>query len=137
MSDVLSPELANALAATVLALHAGVVAFVVLGTLAIVAGGRRRWSWVRNRSFRLLHLAMMLVIAVQAWFGRICPLTVWEQALRNRAGQATYGDSFMQHWLSRLLFFEAPWWAFVVTYTAFLGLVLACWWWVRPRARHG
>jgi hypothetical protein len=135
--ESLPPVLANALAATVLILHAGIVAFVVLGTAAILAGGRLRWSWVRNRSFRLLHLVMMIVIALQAWLGRICPLTVWEQALRNRAGQATYDVSFMQHWLSRLLFFDAPWWAFVATYTAFLALVVACWWWVRPRSPLG
>jgi hypothetical protein len=39
----------------------------------------------------------------------------------------------MQHWLSRLIFFDAPWWAFVAAYSAFAALVAACWWWVRPR----
>ncbi|HRO28516.1 MAG TPA: DUF2784 domain-containing protein [Luteimonas sp.] len=123
----MSPGLAAVLADAILALHVGVVGFVVLGTGAILVGGPRGWGWVRGFSFRATHLALMLVIALQAWLGRLCPLTTWEQALRNRAGQDTYGESFIQHWLSRLIFFEAPWWAFVLAYSAFAALVLACW----------
>jgi hypothetical protein len=129
----LSPSLAQLLADALLALHVGIVAFVVLGTLLILLGGWRGWPWVRNSWFRVVHLGLMAFIALQAWLGRLCPLTLWEQALRKRAGQATYGESFMQHWLSRLIFFDAPWWSFVAAYTAFAALVVACWWWVRPR----
>jgi hypothetical protein len=114
----------------------GIVAFVVLGMLAIAVGGPLGWRWVRNRAFRIAHLVLMVFIALQAWLGQLCPLTVWEQALRNRAGQATYGESFIQHWLSRIIFFEAPWWSFVAAYTAFAALVIACWWWVPPRRRR-
>jgi hypothetical protein len=129
MTDTSARWLADAL----LALHVGIVAFVVLGTLLVVIGGWRGWSWVRNRPFRIVHLGLMVFVALQAWLGRLCPLTVWEQALRNRAGQATYGESFMQHWLSRLIFFDAPWWVFVAAYTVFAALVVGCWWWLRPR----
>ena len=85
---------------------------------------------------RNIRLGKIAVIALQAWMGRLCPLTTWEQALRNRAGQDTYGESFIQHWLSRLIFFDAPWWAFVFAYTAFAGLVAWCWWRWPPRARR-
>ena len=132
----MSPTLAAGLADAILVLHAGVVAFVVLGTLAIAAGGPLGWCWVRGRAFRIAHLALVAVIALQAWTARLCPLTTWEQALRNRAGQDTYGESFIQHWLSRLIFFDAPWWAFVFAYTAFAGLVAWCWWRWPPRARR-
>jgi hypothetical protein len=131
--EFLSPRVAHWLADALLALHVGIVAFVALGTLLILLGGWRGWPWVRDFRFRAVHLGLMVFIALQAWLGRICPLTVWEQALRNRAGQATYGESFMQHWLSRLIFFDAPWWVFVAAYSAFAALVAACWWWVRPR----
>lgn len=134
--DALAPDTARWLADALLALHVGIVAFVVLGTACILAGGRRGWAWVRGYPFRIAHLALMLCIALQAWLGRLCPLTVWEQALRNRAGQATYGESFIQHWLSRLIFFDAPWWLFVAAYTAFAGLVLACWWWWPPKRKR-
>ena len=132
----MAPMPAAGLADAILALHVGVVAFVVLGAVAIVAGGPLGWRWVRGRAFRIVHLALVAVIALQAWMGRLCPLTTWEQALRNRAGQDTYGESFIQHWLSRLIFFDAPWWAFVFAYTAFAGLVAWCWWRWQPRARR-
>jgi len=123
-----TPALAAALADAVLVLHVGVVAFVVLGTLGILVGGPLGWRIVRSFPLRATHLALMVVIALQSWLGRLCPLTDWEQALRIRAGQDAYAGSFIQHWLSRLIFFEAPWWTFVLAYTAFAAIVLACWW---------
>ncbi len=133
-----SPATAALLADAILALHVGIVAFVVLGTPAIAIGGWRGQRWVRNLPLRLLHLSLICFVALQAWMGRLCPLTVWEQSLRTLAGQATYGDSFIQHWLSRLIFFDAPWWVFVTAYTLFALLVGACWWRYPPgRAARG
>ena len=132
----MAPTLAAGLADATLALHVGMVAFVLSGALAIVAGGVLGWRWVRGRAFRITHLALVAVIALQAWMGRLCPLTTWEQALRNRAGQRTYGESFIQHWLSRLIFFDAPWWAFVAAYTAFAAVVACAWWRWPPRHRR-
>lgn len=129
----MSPAVAALLADAVLVLHLGIVAFVVLGTLAILAGGPLGWRWVRRRAFRLVHLALMVVIAVQAWLGKLCPLTGWEQALRARAGQDAYAGSFIQHWLSRLVFIDLPWWIFVAGYTALALLLVACWWRWPPR----
>lgn len=129
------PILAGRLADGLLALHVGVVAFVVLGTVAILVGGPFGWRWIRHRGVRLAHLALVAFIALQAWLGRLCPLTTWEQSLRTLAGQSTYETSFIQHWLSRLIFFDAPWWVFVLAYTAFALLVAACWWRWPPRRR--
>lgn len=131
----MSPAL---LADAVLVLHAAVVAFVVLGQVAIVAGGLARRGFARNRGFRIAHLALVGVIVVQAWLGRLCPLTTLEQSLREAAGLATHGESFVEYWLSRALFFEAPWWVFVAAYTAFGVLVAASWvlWPPHPRARR-
>lgn len=128
-----SPAFAGVLADAILMLHVGVVFFVVLGALAIPLGAWRGWRWVRGLRWRLLHVVLMGVIALQAWLGALCPLTVWEQALRRRAGEAVYGESFIEHWLSRLIFFEAPWWIFVAAYSAFALFVLLLWRWVPPR----
>jgi len=130
----LSPTLAAALADAILVLHVGIVAFVVMGAVAIFVGCTR-WRWVRGFGWRLLHVLLMTFIALQAWLGSLCPLTVWEQALRRSAGQATYGESFIEHWLSRLIFFDAPWWSFVAAYSAFAALVIAAWFVVPPRRR--
>lgn len=131
----LPPDGAALLADALLVLHVGVVVFVVLGTVLVLIGGRRGWRWVHGFRWRLAHVLLMGFIALQAWLGALCPLTVWEQALRRRAGQVAYGESFIEHWLSRLIFFDAPWWAFVAAYSGFAVLVLACWFTVPPRRR--
>jgi len=123
------------LADAILAVHVGVVAFVVGGQLLILLGGPLGWRWVRAWWFRLLHLLLMAFIVVQTWLGELCPLTVWEQDLRRAAGQKGYSESFIEHWLSRLIFFEAPWWVFVAAYSGFFGLVVLSWWRWPPRRR--
>ena len=133
MFDALSPAHAGALADAILVLHVGIVAFVVFGTVLVLIGGWRGWQWVHGARWRLAHVLLMIFVALQAWLGALCPLTVWEQSLRRRAGQVVYDESFIEHWLSQLIFFEAPWWAFVAAYTAFTALVLVAWMKVPPR----
>ena len=55
----MAPTLAAGLADATLALHVGMVAFVLSGALAIVAGGVLGWRWVRGRAFRITHLALV------------------------------------------------------------------------------
>lgn len=128
----MNPATAALLADALLALHMGIVVFVVGLLPLVLLGGARGWRWVRRRSLRLAHLGLMLFIAVQAWLGRLCPLTVWEQDLRRHAGQSGYTESFIEHWLSQPLYWDLPWWVFVAAYTAFAGLVVGAWGWVRP-----
>jgi len=113
--------------------HVLFVAFVVFGLVLILVGKVRRWNWVRNLWFRVAHLAAIGVVVLQSWLGVICPLTTWEMALRERAGDVVYAGSFIAHWLESILYFRAPAWVFVVGYTAFGALVVASWFWVRPR----
>jgi hypothetical protein len=128
----MTPTSAQWLADAMLALHVGVVLFVVGLLPLVLVGGALGWRWVRHRRLRLTHLGLIVFIAVQAWLGQLCPLTVWEQDLRRIAGEGAYSQSFIEHWLSRLLYWEAPWWVFVTAYTAFAVLVALAWWWVRP-----
>ncbi len=116
-----------------LVVHTSFVAFVILGLVLILVGGLRDWRWVRNPWFRLAHLGAIGFVVVQAWAGQICPFTIWENTLRHRAGEAGYSQSFICHWLETLLYYDAPLWVFTVVYTLFGLLVLASWWWVKPR----
>lgn len=131
----LPPRAAAALADAVLVLHVGIVAFVVFGLVAIGLGGWRGWAWVRGLRWRTAHVALMVFVALQAWLGAVCPLTVWEQSLRRQAGQHAYGGSFIEYWLARLIFFDAPPWVFVAAYTCFATLVLLAWRRVPPARR--
>ncbi len=121
------------LADLVLVLHVAFVGFVIFGLVLVLIGGWRGWSWVRGRAWRLVHLAAIAFVVVQTWFGYVCPLTTWEKALRRMAGLPAYDASFIEYWLSRLLFYRAPAWVFVTAYTAFGLMVVASWIWVRPR----
>lgn len=132
----MSPALAALLADALLVLHWAVVLFVVGGWLWVLIGWRRGWPLARSLAFRLAHLAAIGVVAAQAWLGRLCPLTVWEMALRQRAGQATYGESFIAHWLGRLLYWGAPGWVFTFAYSGFALAVLWTWWALPPHWRR-
>ena len=113
--------------------HVLFVAFVVFGVVLVFVGKPLNWDWVRNPWFRLVHLAAIGVVTLQAWLGIICPLTTWEMALRKKAGDATYTGEFIAHWLEQILYYRAPPWVFIVCYTVFAALVVASWFWVRPR----
>jgi hypothetical protein len=129
-----SQALYSLVADAILVTHVLFVAFVVLGLILIFVGKFLSWQWVRNPWFRVTHLLGIGVVVLQAWFGVICPLTIWEMDLRSKAGKTIYEGSFITHWLNELLYYQAPSWVFVVCYTAFGGLVLASWFLVRPRA---
>ena len=123
----------------VLAVHTCFVLFVILGLVLTLIGGVRGWPWVRNPWLRLGHLLAIGAVVAQAWLGVICPLTIFEMALRSRAGDAVYTGSFIAHWLESLLYYDIPLWVFAICYTAFGLLVVASWIVVRPRpfARRG
>ena len=88
--------------------HMSYVSFVVFGMAAIAVGLWLGRAWARNFWFRVLHLAAIVVVAVQALAGRTCPLTLLENHLRQIAGQETYPGAFIGYWAHRLIFFDAP-----------------------------
>ena len=121
------------LADVILFLHAGFVAFVVLGLLLIVAGSLLHWRWVRYFWFRMAHLLAIAIVVGQAWGGVLCPLTMLENHFRIKAGGATYPGGFIAYWVRRVLFYEAEPWVFTLCYTIFVCLVLATFVFNRPR----
>ena len=130
----------QALANAILLLHVAVVAFVVLGLPAIMVGNWRKLAWANGLWWRSAHLLAIAVVAVQAWLGQYCGLTVLESWLREQSGQAGYQGGFIEHWLQRLLYYEGPLWVFALVYTVFGALVAWAWWRYPPRsskAGHG
>ncbi len=104
--------------------HFAYVLFVIFALLITILGWYLRWDWVRNRWFRGIHLAMILVVALEAWVGVTCPLTTWEQRLRSAAGQQAYQGDFIANWMHDALFFHSPPWVFTLVYTVFAAIVL-------------
>ncbi len=78
----------------VMAFHFLFIAFALLGSLLVVW---KRWIlW--------LHLP---ALAWGVWIeasGRICPLTPLENHFRDLAGQTTYGEGFVTHYLGPIIY---------------------------------
>ena len=120
-------HLYQTLADLVLLLHALFVVFVVAALLLTVVGGYRHWQWIRNWWFRVIHFLGIAVVIVQSWAGLICSITTLEMWLRRQAGGKLYDGSFIQYWLQRFLYYDAPGWVFTVVYTGFGLLVIITW----------
>ena len=87
------------LADLILLIHFSYVLFVVLGLGVIWLGYFRRWKFVRNFWFRLAHLGAMAYVVAESFMGVDCPLTLWENQYRLKAGCGVYRGSFMEHWV--------------------------------------
>ncbi len=81
-------------AESVLLVHLAFIVFVMLGG----------WLAIRHRAWAVVHLPAAAWGAYVELSGRICPLTVWENALRVRAGQAGYQGSFIEHYLLAIIY---------------------------------
>jgi hypothetical protein len=116
------------LADVVVVVHFLIVLFIVAGLPLIYLGAALGWIWVRNRCWRLLHLGAILFVAAESLIGISCPLTVWEDSLRRQRSSS----GFIERWIDRLLFYDAPTWVFTAAYAAFAALVLITWVMVPP-----
>ena len=78
----------------VLLLHGAFIVFAVLGGLLV------RW----RRHMAAVHLPAAGWAAAISFTGGVCPLTPLENALRLRAGEATYPGAFIEEYLLRLIY---------------------------------
>ncbi|WP_324277172.1 DUF2784 domain-containing protein [Blastococcus brunescens] len=83
------------LADAVAVLHATAVLFMLTGSLLAL-----RWPQVL-----WLHVPLSLAILGIYLTGSDCPLTTWELALRERAGEPGYGGGFIGHYITEPLGF--------------------------------
>jgi hypothetical protein len=82
------------LADLVLILHAGFVAFVVLGALLALRWPRVAW----------IHVPVVLWGAGIEFGGGICPLTPLENHWRRLAGELGYPGGFIEHYIVSALY---------------------------------
>jgi hypothetical protein len=78
----------------VVLVHFAFVLFVVFGGLLVL-----RWGWLA-----FVHLPAAAWGVFIEWSGWICPLTPLEQRLRQAAGEASYAESFTEHYILPLLY---------------------------------
>ena len=82
------------LADLVLIIHAGFVAFVVLGALLALRWPRIAW----------VHVPVVLWGAGIEFVGGICPLTPLENHWRRLAGELGYPGDFVEHYVMSALY---------------------------------
>jgi hypothetical protein len=119
------------LADLILIVHFLFVAFVVGGFVLVWAGAAMRWKWVRSVRFRVVHLCAIGFVATESIAGVMCPLTVWEDALRGRHSEL----GFIARWVHGIMFYDLPAWVFTTVYIGF-ALAVAATWWLVPPLRH-
>lgn len=115
--------------------HVAYVSYVVFGQLLIWLGLIRGWSWIRNLWFRWTHLAMILIVGGEAVMNIECPLTHWERSLREAAGQAVGGESFVGRLLHDLIFVDWSPWVIDASHIVFALVVLGTFVLAPPRRR--
>ena len=119
----------STLADAVLVVHALFVLFVVGGLVATWIGIALDARFAYDPWFRGAHLGAIAFVVVESLLGFLCPLTLWEDALRGTATEA----GFLQRWIHAWLFWDWPAWVFSTIYVAFGSLVAITWWLVPPR----
>ena len=116
-------------AEAVFAAHLAVILFNLGGLFAVPLGAALGWRFVRIRWWRLGHLALLALVAVQAALGRACILTLWQARLE---GSATAAPLLMR-WVEGLVYWRLPLWVFAALYIVVFGYALALLRLVPPR----
>lgn len=88
------PSAGVLLADLVLVAHLAFIAFAVLGALAALL-----WRWAP-----LVHLPAAIWGVVVELAGGTCPLTPLENSLRRAAGGSAYDNSFIEHYLTPVIY---------------------------------
>ena len=117
------------LADIIVVVHFAIALFIVAGLPLIWLGAIAGWQWVRNRPLRIAHLAAILFVAIEATIGVMCPLTVWEDALRGARSEV----GFIERWVHALLFYNFPSWVFTAAYIVLAVAIALTFWLVPPR----
>jgi hypothetical protein len=78
----------------IVVLHLAFILFIIFGGLLALRWPRASW----------VHLPCALYGVLIEWVGWVCPLTPWENALRERAGGEGYEGDFIEHYLLPIIY---------------------------------
>jgi hypothetical protein len=137
----------------IVTIHFLFVAFVLLAVPLILLGGALGWGWVRNFTFRAIHLFCIAIVAGEglaatawSWWDADaawneeeghwkieCPLTTWERDYRRTYSTKETGGQILRDvenasWIgrraNRFLFYDNPSKYFWIGHLVFLVLVI-------------
>ena len=78
----------------VILIHFGFICFVLIGGFMAL---KRRW-------LVFLHIPCVIWGALIEFYGWICPLTPFEQQLRQAGGEAGYSGGFIDHYIVSIIY---------------------------------
>jgi|SRR5579859_7306899 len=125
---VMSP---GTLAAAILAIHSAVIAFNLFGLIAVPIGRWRHWRFVREPTWRWLHVASLTIVALQAGLGQACFLTIWQDELTG----TTAAPPLIMRTVNAVIYWPLPIWVFAAIYLTLFGYALLLLWLVPPTRR--
>ncbi len=106
---------------------------IVVGFILIWIGYFAQWDWVKNFTFRMIHLVMIGIVAVESLFNIECPLT-WLQEKLMSLDRLKHGNiPFIAGIVDKILYYKFPLWVFNTVYIVFGVLVLATWFLIPPK----
>ena len=112
--------MSETLAEAVLATHLAIIFFNLFGLVAVPVGAVCGWRFVHVRWWRVLHIASLAVVALQATLGRACILTLWQARLEGGATAAP----LLMRWVEGLVYWRLPLWVFAALYVLVFGYAL-------------
>ncbi len=115
--------------------HALIVLFNVFWLIAIPLGAWQGWAFVRNYWWRIAHLVSLAIVAAQVIAGRLCFLTIVQNALFSRAGSSLPPSLFNRIILS-LIYWPLPDWVFLPLYVLAFAFTATLWFAVAPVRPH-
>ena len=116
---------------TVYVIHLLYALVIVIGFILIIIGFFAGWRWIGNFIFRLIHLLMIGIVAVESMFNVECPLTWLEYKLMSLDHIRHSSMPFIAGMADKVLYYNFPIWLFNAIYIVF-GLIVVITWFIIP-----
>ncbi len=115
----------------ILIFHLLIIIFVSSLFFFIPIGYYKDWKWTRNFLLRITHICLITFITVETFFGIICPLTIFENHLRNILTET----SLINLWVSKLIYWNLPTSYFLTIYSLCFIWTLFMWFYFPPKGK--
>ncbi len=112
----------------VLLFHFSIFLFIILSFILIPLGYHKKWKWVKNKYYRLIHLILMGIIFIETILGFMCPLTILENFLRN---DIEINNKITQI-IHQVMYWDLPTYQFIILYLLSLLYLIFLWFFFKP-----
>ena len=112
----------------VLFFHFFIFLFITFSFFLIPFGYFKKWEWVKNKYYRLIHLVLMGIILIETILGFMCPLTILENFLRNNIEV----DNNLTQIIHQIMYWNLPNYQFIILYILSFSYLIFLWFFFKP-----